>query len=188
MSKRVWITPEDLLAIRYDLYDTSLTTFDIAYKHNCSQSTVMSVLAQDDLQELRSIRKQAAKHYRALRNTLKWKYGCKVCVYADGYLYRRAPDWYDISALSKRKRSIRPAVAVHVLILCRYLGLTSIPNGYIVHHKNLKRNDNRLSNLLLMSRSDHQYYHTTGVYRKTGAYPVCKRTTFGRLPDVYQVE
>ena len=90
MSKRVWITPEDLLAIRYDLYDTSLTTFDIAYKHNCSQSTGMSVLAQDDLQELRSIRKQAAKHYRALRNTLKWKYGCKVRVYADGYFVQKS--------------------------------------------------------------------------------------------------
>lgn len=112
MSKRTWITPEDLLAIRYDLYDTSLTT-------------------------------------------------------------------YDISSLAKRPRNIKPRQAVHVLIVCKYLGLTSLPKGYVVHHKNLKRNDNRISNL---------YYHTTGIYRKTGAYPACKRTAFGILPDSYQVE
>ena len=60
MSKRTWITPEDLLAIRYDLYDTSLTTYDIAYKHNCSQRTVVKVLFHKDLQELRELRKQVA--------------------------------------------------------------------------------------------------------------------------------
>ena len=181
MSKRIWITPEDLVAIRYDLYDTSLTTFDIAYKHNCSQRTVMKVLEDKELQELRDIRKQAAKINRAVRNTYKWKYGCKVSVGADGYLYRRVPDWYDISYMVSKPRSIKPRQAVHILVAC-------IPKGYVVHHKNLKRNDNRISNLLLMSISDHRYYHTTGIYRKTGAYPVCKRTAFGVLPDAYQVE
>jgi hypothetical protein len=188
LSKRTWITPEDLLAIRYDLYDTSLTTYDIAYKHNCSQRTVVKVLFHKDLQELRELRKQVANTNRALYNANRWKHGCKVSVGADGYLYRRVPNWYDISSLAKRPRNIKPRQAVHVLIVCKYLGLTSLPKGYVVHHKNLKRNDNRISNLLLMSISDHRYYHTTGIYRKTGTYPACKRTAFGILPDSYQVE
>lgn len=44
-------------------------------------------------------------------------------------------------------------------LYCEYHGLTEIPKGYHVHHKNKKRWDNRKENLILLSAKEHMSLH-----------------------------
>lgn len=46
----------------------------------------------------------------------------------------------------------------HRLVMELHIGAT-IPRGYIVHHKNGKKNDNRVENLELMTIDEHTSYH-----------------------------
>lgn len=49
-------------------------------------------------------------------------------------------------------------VMKHHLVMEQYIG-NYIPVGYVVHHKNGKRNDNRIENLQLMTPGEHASYH-----------------------------
>lgn len=49
-------------------------------------------------------------------------------------------------------------VMKHHLVMERHMG-RYIPEGYVVHHKNGKRNDNEISNLELMTFAEHARYH-----------------------------
>ena len=49
-------------------------------------------------------------------------------------------------------------VMKHHLVMERYIG-GDIPTGYVVHHKNGKRNDNRIENLELMTLGEHTSHH-----------------------------
>jgi len=41
-----------------------------------------------------------------------------------------------------------------------------IPKGYIIHHKNSNRADNRITNLQAMTRSEHMALHKVWTFRK----------------------
>jgi HNH endonuclease len=47
---------------------------------------------------------------------------------------------------------------VHRWVMEKKLG-APIPDGYVVHHKNGHKLDNRSSNLRLMTKEDHRRYH-----------------------------
>lgn len=53
----------------------------------------------------------------------------------------------------------KDSFAEHALVVCKHLGLTEIPKGYIVHHVNNDSKDNRFENLVLMTRSEHTSLH-----------------------------
>lgn len=48
---------------------------------------------------------------------------------------------------------------VHRLLYETYVG--DIPNGYVIHHINENKLDNRVSNLICMSRDEHITYHNS---------------------------
>src|SRR3990167_6319208 len=68
-----------------------------------------------------------------------------------------------------------------------------IPTGFIVHHKNEKRQDNRLSNLECVSRADHMRIHKPHGFSPFNGKPIkyvtlkcfaCKKS-FQRRKAVY---
>ena len=69
-----------------------------------------------------------------------------------GYLMRLKPDWY-----TGRKNSKH--IFEHHYQYCLANGLTEIPKGYHVHHKNLIKTDNDPDNLQLMEAGDHSRLH-----------------------------
>lgn len=69
-----------------------------------------------------------------------------------GYQYARCPSWWTGKTLGGRVRA-------HKLVCAKIYGLTEIPEGFVVHHINHNRSDNRWCNLELMRASDHAAYH-----------------------------
>ena len=69
-----------------------------------------------------------------------------------GYLMKVKPHWY-----TGRKKSIH--VFVHHIVVCEALGLTEIPKGYCVHHKDHNPLNNLIDNLELMTLSEHTKLH-----------------------------
>ena len=70
-----------------------------------------------------------------------------------GYLMCLKPDWYT-------GRAGCTHVFVHTVVMCEALGITELPKGFVVHHINGDKHDNRIDNLALMSNSAHSSIHT----------------------------
>lgn len=51
---------------------------------------------------------------------------------------------------------------MHIVIICTELGITGIPDGSVIHHKNENKWDNRIENLEVMSRAEHISHHHAG--------------------------
>lgn len=82
-----------------------------------------------------------------------------VCYTNNGYRLVEAPDWFT-GKLTKGK------VLEHLLIACREAGITELPNGYVVHHKDEDKLNNCPSNLEIMTISDHMLLHAHLRYMK----------------------
>ena len=88
---------------------------------------------------------EKAIHYK----TGKWK--------NNGYVYVRNPE-------HPRTRS-DGYVLEHILVMEKHLG-RHLTKDESVHHKNKKRDDNRIENLELFSKLDHHYHHLKERWRK----------------------
>lgn len=74
------------------------------------------------------------------------------CADGKGYLTVYKPDWY-----TGRRGSER--VFVHSIVMCEALGITEIPQGFVIHHIDGDKTNNNINNLALMNMSGHQRHH-----------------------------
>ena len=72
---------------------------------------------------------------------------------------------YRVFALGKRKRDYE-----HRIVWRQHYG--EIPSGMIVHHKNGNGLDNRIENLELVTRKQHQQHHAPEISRGKLASPI----------------
>lgn len=71
---------------------------------------------------------------------------------ACGYIHIEAPDWYT-GTTDKGK------AAEHILVACKEAGITQLPEGHVVHHKDEDKWNNSPDNLEIMSRGRHMAIH-----------------------------
>lgn len=112
-----------------------------------------------------SLRKWWVNHYgrsryeqRIFRNRSRTKKGpkpprAKRFRRLDGYIMVDTPKWW------RGTRYGNGRSYEHHVVLCEHLGLDRLPHGYVVHHINEKKDDNRVENLELMKRTTHHRIH-----------------------------
>lgn len=140
--------------------DSTLTIQGIADYLGTSYKIVYTITKKNFSREFRLARKKA-NYRRSKLGTNNPMYGrCQeqhhnfIGVIGDnkGYLMRLKPDWY-----TGRKKSKH--IYEHHYQYCLANGLTEIPKGYHVHHKNFIKTDNDPDNLQLMTAGDHMRFH-----------------------------
>ena len=74
-----------------------------------------------------------------------------------GYTVKRTPTWYT------GKYHKHDYVFEHHLVYLEANGLTELPAGMVIHHKDDNRLNNDLANLAMVSRGEHTAHHHKGV-------------------------
>jgi len=132
----------------------------IADEVGCNQSWVATVskrwLTPEELAERKHLNYQASR--LGNKNPNYGKRGEECGNYKGevsdgrGYLMIVKPSWYTGRPGSHH-------VFVHTLVMCKSLGLTELPAGFVVHHIDGDKTNNKLSNLALMTNSAHSRLH-----------------------------
>jgi hypothetical protein len=145
-----------------ELYlNSSLTMEEIGHQCNCSFKVVFSVVKKTFSKEHRLARKQEC--YRASRlgekNPMFGKIGAEHhnfkgrCADGKGYILVLKPEWYTGRRNSKH-------VFEHSVVMCEALGITEIPPGFVVHHIDHNRTNNKVHNLALLTIQAHGALHS----------------------------
>ena len=79
-----------------------------------------------------------------------------------GYYMILKPDWYTGRKGCKH-------IFYHHYVMCQYLGITEIPDGFVVHHIDLNPKNNDINNFQLMTIQAHNQLHAK--LRKCRDYP-----------------
>lgn len=69
-----------------------------------------------------------------------------------GYVRIRKPEWYTGASSDGYVRE-------HIAVYCLAKGWTELPDGHEVHHLDEDKTNNKMSNLILLSASDHAKLH-----------------------------
>lgn len=140
--------------------DTTLTMQAIADTLGTTYNVVHGYVSKNFTKGFRLERKRL--NYRASRigekNPMFGKVGLEhhnfIGAVSDGkgYLMVLKPEWYTLRKGTKH-------VFEHHVNYCLANGLTAIPKGYCVHHKDMVKTNNHPDNLILMTLSDHMKLH-----------------------------
>lgn len=103
---------------------------------------------------------QRRVEYKPNERSAIYKEGIKY--ESDGYAWIRRPSWYTGSTECR--------VMEHIIVMCEARNLTELPEGYVVHHRNGNKHDNRIENLELLTRNDHMRFHTAQRKLEQGSY------------------
>jgi len=79
----------------------------------------------------------------------------------NGYVLIPTPMWWTGKVVDV-PNDPRTYVPEHLVVYCEAHGLTEIPSGYVVHHRDEVPNNNIPSNLELLTRAKHMSLHQKG--------------------------
>lgn len=158
----VKIIDSDLINIVCGLYVNT----DITLQELCKEVKLENYVVQDILKKHFSeayMNERKSKLYRASKlgdkNPMKSMTGQKhfnwigVVDDGNGYCMVKKPTWY-----TGRKGS--DYVFQHSVVMCEALGITEIPQGFVVHHIDRNPKNNHIDNLALMTVSGHGKLHS----------------------------
>lgn len=153
---------QETIALVCNLYRyTKIRMNELAREAHLNQYTVLQIIHNNFPQEFIDERKSSmySASKRGNKNPMKGKCGELHHNYkgliddGNGYHMVRKPKWY-----TGRKGS--EYVFYHSVVMCKHLGLTEIPAGYVVHHIDFDKKNNDISNLALMTCGAHSKLHS----------------------------
>jgi hypothetical protein len=132
-----------------DLYlNTDLTQDEIAEKVGVTRKQVWRVANKNCTPEFMRDRKRPC-YARSKTGDKNPQFGKKYSLpTVKNYSRHHIPEWY--TGHSKD---------AHVILMCKELGITELPKGFVVHHCDFNRVNNTIDNLVLMTRREHQALH-----------------------------
>lgn len=146
-------------AVIDDFY-SELTMQEIFAKHSTSHKTVVPLWKKEFGEQAFTERK--TKFYSSSKlgnkNPMTGKNGVahpnwKTDLSRDnGYIRVHAPEWYKGSKNDGYAR-------LHILAYCENNGLDYIPDGMDIHHLDMNKDNNDISNLICLSTADHTKLH-----------------------------
>lgn len=151
-SYSVPFTAEQLHA---DYVGAEMTQVEVAKKWGVSQKVVWRALQKAGV----ACRKAAVRNQRLERNK-NWRGGKTLAPQSSrksAYSDRSYVMVYDRGHPHARANGY---VAEHIKVALKEAEFERLPEGYCVHHVNLKKDDNASSNLEICTHSRHQFYHT----------------------------
>jgi len=138
--------------IKHYLENTDLTLQQIADRLGITYKRVYTVWKTYP-SRYRKARKSANYRKAMLGNTRGSRDTYSLVSDSKGYLLIKKPEWY-----TGRKKSTH--IFYHHYVYCKAESLTEIPKGHVVHHCDANPHNNDLSNLMLMTMSDHAALHS----------------------------
>lgn len=149
-------------------FHSDMSGVEIGKKYKCDYSRTvrrvwLSTYSSDDMKERN--RRLCSLHKVGNKNPMFGKIKAKHHNYKEihystqGYRWIDCPDWYTGST-DKNK------APEHIVIACEAAGITELPIGCIVHHKDENKLNNHPSNLEIMNRGKHMVTHRWLRYKK----------------------
>lgn len=141
--------------------ETQLTIQQIADELGVGYHAMWNFVRANYSQEVRMTRKvlNYSLSKTGSRNPMSGKCGDQhhnfIGVVADGrgYLMVPKPEWYTGRKGSKH-------VFLHSVVMCEHLGVTKIPEGFVVHHIDQNPKNNDINNLALLTIEAHGKLHS----------------------------
>ena len=167
-------TPQDKInsIIVRLLSDFSLRYGDVAKEFNVSEWLVSEIARKHFTDDQKKQRYSEINRYAKLKSnpmtgrTRDKHPNSKEEVIVVGYLTEWAPPWWT-GLFPKGNRCF-----VHQRVWCEANGITGVPKGMDIHHKDENKFNNELSNLQCLSRSDHMKIHCrSNLSSKRNDYP-----------------
>lgn len=144
-----------------ELYETSdLTLAELAVAVEWPLKRVVNWVNKNYSREFRRTRKKRcySKSKTGAKNPVFGKRGPETPNYVGrvsdgrGYYMVVKPDWYTGRPGSHH-------VFEHSVVMCKALGLTEMPKGFVVHHVDGDSKNNSIDNLALLTNSAHSKLH-----------------------------
>ena len=140
-------------------YDSCLSSKEIAAKHKTTVKVINTIWerhfrSRELSERLENAQVAAMKIHMALTSEEKKKLRdtAKLTKDSNGYYLMPKPFWVTGRVNSEH-------IFVHQVVLMESLGITAIPEGFVVHHINENIHDNELTNLALMTMAAHRRQH-----------------------------